>query len=195
LEGAVNLDNVSRDEMIVGGLAILLAICLLALPWFSVGGGSVGGISIPSFDFTATDAPDGWLAVIAVLVLLAFVADLVIEKFSPQTQLPEIGGSRTNTRFILAAVAVGFMALKFLFHIHFSDFGWGFYASVIVAAAFLYFAMQARMAAPVGGTSMSSMPASPPPPPPPVAATPSAAPSSAPSEPGPSGGSTPPPAS
>jgi hypothetical protein len=140
----VKVDNVTREEQIVGGLAILLAIALIALPWFSIGGGSVGGISIPSFDLSATDAPDGWAGVIAFIAALAVVADLAISKFSPQTQLPVIGGSRAATRFVLAAIAAGFVALKFLLHIHFSLFGWGFYVDVILAVALVYFAMQAR---------------------------------------------------
>ena len=32
----MNLENVTREEQIVGGLALLLAIFLLILPWFDV---------------------------------------------------------------------------------------------------------------------------------------------------------------
>ncbi len=185
----MNLDNVARDEMIVGGLAILLAICLLFLPWFDISV-SVGAFSA-SATFSATGDPDGWLGILALLACLAIVADLAVEKLSPQTQIPAIGGSRPNTRFVLAAIAAGFVVLKFLFHIHFDLFGWGFYVTVIVTAALVYFALMGRSASPVG-PSAPSRPASPPPPP--VA---SAGPS-APAEPGAgsgSGGSTPPPGS
>ena len=136
------LDNVSREDWIVGGLALLLAISLIALPWFSVGIGPI------SFDLSATDAPDGWLGVLAFIAALALVADLAVERLAPQTQLPAIGGSRTNTRLIIAGVAAGFVGLKFLFHIHFGDFGWGFYFTVLVTAALVYFAAQARTSAP-----------------------------------------------
>ncbi len=176
----MNLDNVRRDDWIVGGLAILLLIALVAFPWFSIGGGSIGGVSIPSFDFTATDAPDGWLGLLAVIALIAAVADLAVERLSPQTQLPEIGGSRTMTRFVLVAAAAGFMALKFLFHLgHFSDLGWGFWLSVVVVGALLYFAEQAR----AGDTGVSSRPTSTPPSPTPPTSTP------------PAGSSEPPPSS
>ncbi len=135
----MNLQNVTREEQIVGGLALLLAIFLLILPWFDV---SVGPFSA---SFSATSAPDGWLGILAFIAVLAIVADLAIEKFSPQTTMPAIGGGRANTRFILAAIAAGFLVLKFLFHInHFSDLGWGFYVDVIVTAALVYFAMQLR---------------------------------------------------
>jgi len=158
----VNLDNVAREEMIVGGLAILLAICLLFFPWFDVSV-SVGAFSA-SATFTATGDPDGWLGILAVIAAVLIVADLAVEKFSPQTQIPEIGGSRANTRFILAVIAAGFVALKFLFHIHFDLFGWGFYVTVVVTIALVYFAAQLRSAAPsMASAPMSSRPASPPP--------------------------------
>ena len=110
----MNLDNLTRDEMIIGGLAIVLAICLLILPWFDA---TVGPFSATA---SATSAPDGWLAILAFIGCLAIAADLGIEKFSPQTAIPSIGGSREQTRFVLAVVVAVFVALKFLFHIHFS---------------------------------------------------------------------------
>ena len=106
-----------------------------------------------SATFSATSAPDGWLGILAFIAALAVVADLAIERFSPQTDVPAIGGGRAHTRFILAVVAAAFLVLKFLFHInHFSDLGWGFYVDVIVTAALVYFALQLRNAtAPIGG--------------------------------------------
>jgi len=134
----VNVDNVRREDWILGGLGVLLIIVLVAFPWFSLGFGPI------NIDLTATDAPDGWLGVLAVIALAAAVADLAVERLSPQTQVPTIGGSRSSTRFILIAAAAGFMALKFLFHLgHFSDLGWGFWVGAIIAAALVYFAMQA----------------------------------------------------
>jgi hypothetical protein len=134
----VNLDNVSREDWIVGGLAFLLLIDLLFLPWFSYSFGPF------SFSLTATDDPDGWLGILAVLATLVLLADLAIERFSPQTQLPAISNSRTHTRFIEACVIALFVALKFLFHIHFSLFGFGFWAAVVLTIALVYFAAQVR---------------------------------------------------
>lgn len=140
----MNVNNVSRDDWILGGLALLLAIDLLFLPWFdiSVGGGAIS-LSVTS---TATGSPDGWIGVLAVLAALAVLGDLAIERLSPQTQVPAIGGSRTTTRFILAAVAAGFVALKFIVHIHFSLFGAGFWLAVVLTIAFVVSALRARQA-------------------------------------------------
>jgi len=86
------------------------------------------------------------LGVFAVLAALAVIADLAIERLSPQTHLPSIANSRTHTRFVLACVAAAFVALKFLFQIHFSLFGFGFWAGVVLTPAFVSLAARARHA-------------------------------------------------
>ena len=121
-----------RDDWLVIGLALVLAIDLIALPWLSF---SFGPISATA---AATSAPDGFLGILAFLLALAVGADLVIERASPQTTLPNIGGSRTTTRWWLTVVAAVLVALKFLFHIHFSYFGFGFYAAVVVSVALVF---------------------------------------------------------
>jgi hypothetical protein len=140
----VNVDNVSRDDWIVGGVALLLVIDLLFLPWFSISLGTLGSASL-----SATSSPDGWLGILAMLAALAVLVDLAVERFSPQTHVPSMGGSRESTRFILALAVAGLLGLKFLFHIHFSIFGFGFYFAVILAIALVYFTMQARNASPL----------------------------------------------
>jgi len=142
----VNTDNVTTEDWLVAGSALLLAVSLLFFPWFHLSA-SVGAFSV-SADYSATSTPDGWLGVLALIATVLVLADLAVERLSPDTEIPSIRGSRTETRFILAVVAAGFVALKFLFHIHFSLFGWGFYVTVIVAAALVYFTVQQRAAAP-----------------------------------------------
>jgi len=134
----VNFDSVSRDDWILGGVALLLIITLLFLPWFSI---SLGPFSAT---FNATGSFDGWTAVLAVIACVALIADLAVERLSPATAIPNIGGSRTQTRFVLACVAAGFVLLKFVLHIHFSDFGFGFYLAVILTAGLVWVAFQAR---------------------------------------------------
>jgi hypothetical protein len=136
--GFVNFNSVSRDDWILAGVALLLLIVLLFLPWFSI---SLGPFS---FTATATDAPDGAFGVLAVLSTLVLIADLGVERLSPGTALPNIGGSRTQTRFVLACATALFVALKFVFNIHFSDFGLGFYAAVVLTAGLVWLAYQMR---------------------------------------------------
>lgn len=204
----MNLDNVTRDDWIVGGLGIVLAICLILLPWFDISV-TVGAFSA-SASYSATSTPDGWLGILAFIAALAVAADLAIERLSPQTTIPSIGGSRTQTRFILALICAAFVVLKFLFHIHFSLFGWGFYVDVILTAALVYFAWQATAGAPAGFSSRTrpAAPGPPPPPPPPPAGSAGttgtgtgtgsaggSAPGGPPEPPAGPGGSTPPPGS
>ena len=137
----MSLDNVKRDDYILAGVALLLVVDLLFLPWFDV---SVGPISITS---TATGAPDGWLGVIAVLAALALIADLGIERLLPQTRIPALAGTRTTTRFALAVICALCVALKFLLHVHFSLFGFGFWAAVVLTAGLVVLAVRDRSGA------------------------------------------------
>jgi hypothetical protein len=161
----MSLDNVSRDDWIVGGLALLLAIDVLFLPWFSISVG-VGAFSA-SFSSTATGAPDGWLGILALIAVIALLADLGIERLSPQTTLPMLGGSRTMTRFILAGAGGAFLLLKFIFHInHFSDLGFGFWAAVVLTGGLVFSTMRASQGQAIAPPSAPSAPPPPPPAPP-----------------------------
>jgi len=139
----MDVSKFTREELILAGVALLLAIDLLFLPWFDI---SVAiGTFHASATSTATGAPDGWLGVLAVLALVALIADLAIERVgSGSVEFPAINGSRATTRLVLAAVAAGFVALKFLFHIHFGLFGIGFWAAVVLTAAIVVVAARAR---------------------------------------------------
>jgi len=134
----MNTANFTRDDWIIGGVALLLVIDLLFLPWFDL---SAGPFSI---SLTATDAPSGWAGILAVLAAIALIADLAIERMSPQTTLPAVNSSRVETRFVLACVTAVFVFLKFVFNVHFSDFGFGFWLGVILTAGLVYVSLQAR---------------------------------------------------
>jgi hypothetical protein len=139
----MNLDGVRRDDWLLGGVALALVIDLLFLPWFDI---SIGPISFTS---TASGAPDGWLGVFAVLTTLALIADLAVERLSPQTRLPAIGGSRAATRLALAGATGLFVVLKFLFHVHFSLFGIGFWGAVALTAALVLLTAKAHRGEPL----------------------------------------------
>jgi hypothetical protein len=135
---SVKTDAIGREDWMFGGVGLLLVIDLLFLPWFHF---SIGPYSS---SLSATDAPDGWLGILAVLATVAAVADLGIERLSPQTTLPMIRGSRAMTRLTLTGLAALFVALKFLFHIHFSLFGFGFWVAVVLTAAFVFLARRSN---------------------------------------------------
>jgi hypothetical protein len=129
----MDLSKFSRDDWILAGLAFLLAIDLLFLPWFDYTIGSIPQFRL-SVTLTATDAPDGWLGVLGLLAALAVIADLALDRLGA-TELPSVGGSRAGTRLVLSAAAAFFLALKFILHVHFSLFGFGFWAAVVLTVA------------------------------------------------------------
>jgi hypothetical protein len=63
---------------------------------------------------------------------------------APDTKLPAIQGSRTMTRFVLAAACAVLIVLKFLFHIHFNYFGWGFYFDVVAVGVLVFLTRKER---------------------------------------------------
>jgi hypothetical protein len=128
----MQVENVSRSEWILSGLGLFLVIDLLFFPWVDV---SIGPFSVTS---AGTGAPDGWLGVLGMLAALAFVVDLGLEKFA-SVEVPSIGGSRERTRMILAAVAAGCVALKFLLHLsHTGDLGFGCWLALVSAGALVF---------------------------------------------------------
>jgi hypothetical protein len=139
----MDVSKVTHDEWILVGVALLLAIDLLFLPWFDIT--IAFGTFHASASSTATGSPDGWLGVLAVLAALAVIADLAVERFT-SIELPTLGGSRATTRLALAADAALLVGLKFLFNIHFDLFGIGFWGAVILAAALVVAAARARAA-------------------------------------------------
>lgn len=152
----MDLSRISRDDWNVAGIAFLLVIDLLFLPWLSASA-NIGAVSI-SASSTATGVPDGWLGVIAVLAAVAIIVDLAIERFG-SSSLPAIGGSRARTRVILTAILVLCLALKFLLHVRLTvDFwGFGFWAAVALTVALVIVALRAQRAeALVGGSHFSA---------------------------------------
>jgi hypothetical protein len=135
-----SLARFSREELILGALGAALAIDLLFLPWFEFG---VEGSSF-SASSSATQYPDGWLGVIALLAVLALIADLVVERLAPHVQVPSIAGGRAGTRFAIALIAAAGVILKFLFHVHFSIFGAGFWLGALLTGGLVFFAAKLR---------------------------------------------------
>jgi hypothetical protein len=140
----MDFGNVRRDDWVIVGLAFLLFIDLVGLPWFS---GYPLDLVGTTTSFTATDGPDAWLGVLGVLATLAVLADISIDRLAPDADLPSINGSRAMTRFALAAAAATVLTLKFLLHLgHFGDLGFGFWAAAALAAGLVYVTRGERIA-------------------------------------------------
>jgi hypothetical protein len=130
-----SIETVSRDEWILAGLGVLLVLDLLFLPWYGITV-TAGAISV-SIDNPATGPPSGWLGVLAVLVVLALLVDIALERLSPHTQVPAIGRGRANTRYALAVAAVALLALKLL--LNFGSAGeLGFWGAVLLGGGLVW---------------------------------------------------------
>ena len=138
-----NMEAFSRDDWILGGVTLLLIIDLLFLPWFSI---SVGPITVTA---TATSDPDGWLGILARAGGARAdrrPGDRAAVARRPRCRRSAAAALRRGSSW--PAWRPLLVALKFLFNIHFSYFGFGFYLAVILTtAALVYFALQASKGA------------------------------------------------
>ncbi len=130
-----SFETVSRDEWIVAGLGVLLAFDLLFLPWqeYTV----TAGAQSVSISNTATGPPSGWLGVLALLVVLALLGDILIERLSPHTEVPTIGRGRAHTRYVLAVVGLALLAFKLLLNFG-SAGGLGFWGAVVLGGSLVW---------------------------------------------------------
>ena len=145
----LHLERFSREDWVLLILGVVLVLDLLVLPWFSFGATiNVGSATVSiGGSLTAVDAPDAWLGVLALLSCAFMVADLGFERLSPETRVPSIASDRETTRYVLACVAAGLIALKFLFHIgRFGELALGFWLAVLLVGALVALTRRSREA-------------------------------------------------
>jgi hypothetical protein len=139
------LSEFSRSERITGVAGILLLIGLFAFPWYHVGvpsvtvaGQTFGG---GSYNGNALSGPGSFFSVVALIVLIALLAELVISRFTT-AELPQLPISWGAAELYSAAAVLVLLAIKFLFHI--GNFGWGFYVDMVLAIVLTYGALGLR---------------------------------------------------
>ena len=160
----LHLERLTRVDWILAGVAALLVLDLLALPWFSFGATiRVGSDSVSiGGSLTAVDAPDAWLGVLAVLSCAFLITDLAFERLWPETRLPSIASDRESTRYILACVSAGLIGLKFVLHLgRFGELALGFWLGLLLVAGLVALTRRARGA--TSGTAPGAASASAPP--------------------------------
>jgi hypothetical protein len=145
----LHLERFSREDWVLAIVGVVLILDLLVLPWFSFGATiNVGSATVSiGGSLTAVDAPDAWLGVLALLACAFLVADLGFERLSPETRVPSIASDRKTTRYVLACVAGGLIALKFLFHIgRFGELALGFWLAVLLVGTLVMLTRRSRAA-------------------------------------------------
>ena len=113
----MDFSKLSREDWMVGGGALLLIIDLLFFAWHSY---SFGPISV---DSSGTGAPDGIWGVLALIVAIVVLGDLLLARFSPDTQIPTTQLGRDLTRAAAAGFGLLFLLIKFISNTGSSAFG------------------------------------------------------------------------
>lgn len=123
----MDLSKLSREDLMVGGGGLVLLIGMLAFPWFSTH-------PFNAFHYTtpAIDGPGSAWAIIAAIILFWLLVDFGLARFSPATTVPTTRYGREMTRTLLVGVIVVLMVIRVIWHL--GDWGWGFYADLILLA-------------------------------------------------------------
>ena len=146
----LGLERLSREDWVIIGVAVLLVLDLLVLPWFSFGATITVGSTTLAIGGSASgvDAPDAWLGVLALMATMFLVADLATERLSPATRLPTVASDRITGRYWLACAAAALLAFKFVLHLgRFGELALGFWTAVLLVAGLVVLTRRARHAA------------------------------------------------
>jgi len=126
----VDFSKLSNEDWMVGGGSIILIIDLLFFAWHSY---SFGPVSV---DSSGTGSPDGIWGVLALIVTIVVLVDLLLARFSPDTQLPTTQLGRDLTRAAVAGLGFLFLLIKFISNTGSSAFGcWlGLVLGIVIVA-------------------------------------------------------------
>jgi hypothetical protein len=133
------LSEFSRSEKITGVAGVLLLIGIFAFPWYYVG---IAGVSVAghtygggSYSSNVLQGPGSFFSIVALIALIALLAELAISRFT-SAELPELPISWGAAELYAAVAVLALLVIKILFHI--GNFGWGFYADLVLAIALVY---------------------------------------------------------
>jgi hypothetical protein len=133
------LNEFSRREQITGVAGILLLIGIFAFPWYhvSVPGVSFGGTTYGggSYDGNVLQGPGSFFSYLAMIVLIVLLAELAVSRFT-SAELPKLPVSWATAEMSAGIAVLALLVIKILFHI--GNFGWGFYANMVLAIALVY---------------------------------------------------------
>lgn len=157
------LQQLTRGERIAGIAGIVLFIGMIAFPWYHIGIPSVtvgnqtfGGAS---YDANALKGPGSFFSIVAFIVLIALLLEFAARRFT-SIQLPDLPISWNAAEMYAAIAVLALLVIKIFFHI--GNFGWGFYADLVLAVVLSYGALTigrgpASQQAVVGGPRHSSV--------------------------------------
>ena len=133
------LQKLNRSEQITGAAGILLLIGVIAFPWYHIGfsGITVAGQTIggASYNGSALQGPGAFAGVLALILVIALLGELGISRFAA-APLPQLPITWRAAELYSSIAVLALLLIKFLCHI--GNFGWGFYADLVLAIALAY---------------------------------------------------------
>ncbi|HEY3239212.1 MAG TPA: hypothetical protein VGL92_06605 [Acidimicrobiia bacterium] len=126
--------KLSLGERILGGAGVFLILDLLFLPWHRISVG-IPGIARITESRSGLQSPNGFLGLLAFLVVAALVAHVVISEFT-KMELPEIPVSWGQADLLGAAGVAVLLLLKLVME---TDFlGFGAWLAILAAGVLVY---------------------------------------------------------
>jgi hypothetical protein len=131
--------QVTRSEKIFGVAGILLFIGMITFPWYSI---SVPGYTVEGHTFgggtynsNVLKGPGSFFSIVALIALIALLAVVVLRHLTA-IELPQLPVSWSAVELYGAVAVLALLVIKILFHV--GNFGWGFYADLLLAIVLTY---------------------------------------------------------
>lgn len=151
----MDLNKLTLGDKILGGAGILLFLDLLLFPWHSV------DLGIITINRQATESPNGFWGVLALLLTIAIVAAIVVRRLTT-ANLPDLPIGWNMALFYGAVAVAVILFIKLISET--SELGFGAWLGLLLAAAMVYggFVVSKETDTGYGDTGFGT----PPPPPP-----------------------------
>jgi hypothetical protein len=158
----VDLNKLTLGDKILGGAGILLFLDLLLFPWHSV------DLGIVSIDRQATESPNGFWGILALLLTIVIVAAIVVRRLTT-VKMPDLPIGWNQALFYGAIAVLVVLFIKLIAET--SELGFGAWLGLLLAAAMVYggFVLSKEADGTPGHGHGYGGAAPPPPPPPPQA--------------------------
>ena len=141
----VDLNKLTLGEKIVAGAGILLVVDLLFLPWHDID----LGFGLGSVSRSATESPNGFWGLLALLLTIAIVVVLALRNFT-DTKLPDLPVPWPQAIFYACLAVLGLLVLKLVIEMDF--LGFGAWLGLLLAAGMAYGGFLISKDAPAGTT-------------------------------------------
>jgi hypothetical protein len=126
---AVDLNELSLSDKIIGGAGILLFIDLLFLPWHSV------DLGIATYTRSGIESPGGIWGLLALLLTIALVLYTLLPKLAT-VEMPDLPVKRGEAIFYGAIAVLALLLIKLITE---TDYlGFGCYLAILLGAALVY---------------------------------------------------------